>query len=257
MIEKHLYALGFSAEEVRLYLDLWQQGPAAAGRIAQRCGIRRSSLYGVLDRLVQKGIVRCEEPGGVRRYHAEPPGVFQEMFARRQRHLAEAQESFHELLPKLYKKSRSDVSTPRLTLYQGKAQLQNILGDMLLYHDIETWSLWPVSLMTEILSPESSAQHSPHQTSPLYQGDLARKICDRSQQKSLAWRRTWIFARNTRGARFSGFYDGLLDLWSPSGRSFFRAGMFWLRSRKSGIREHDASAAYGYLGSKPSPRCFP
>lgn len=161
MIEQQLHILGFAEEEIRLYLHLWQNGPTTAGRIAQRSGITRTSLYGMLDRLVQKGVVRCEEPGGsVRRFHAEPPGVFQDMFTRRRQEMADAQEQFHELLPKLYQKARADVLTPRLTLYQGKAQLQNILSDMLLYQDIETYSLWPISLMVEILGADYFRHHN-------------------------------------------------------------------------------------------------
>ena len=160
MIEHTLEALGFGAEEVRLYLHLWQKGPATAGRIAQRCGLRRSSLYGMLDRLVAKGVVTCEEPGGVRRFHAVAPGVFQDMFARRQQELAEAQTQFHQLLPRLYQATKPGGAEPRLTLYRGKDQLQNVIGDMLLYDTIETFAFWPIRTMVEILGSDYFRQHN-------------------------------------------------------------------------------------------------
>lgn len=161
MIEKLLHTLSFSADEARLYLALWQSGAATAGRIAQRLGLPRSSLYGLLDRLVQKGIVRWEDTGGgVRRYHAEPPKVLDTIFQRRKQELEEARNDFQRLLPQLSKQSRTDFSAPRMTVYQGKAQLENILSDIFLYQDIETYSLWPMRLMMDVLGADYFRHHN-------------------------------------------------------------------------------------------------
>ncbi len=161
MIEKLLHTLGFSADEARLYLALWQSGPTAVGRIAQRLGMPRSSLYGLLDRLVQKGIVSWEDTGGgVRRYHAEPPKALEAIFQRRRQELEDAQKDFQRLLPQLSKQSRGDFSAPRMTVYQGKAQLKNILSDIFLYQDIETYSLWPIKLMMDVLGADYFRHHN-------------------------------------------------------------------------------------------------
>ncbi len=161
MIEELLQTLGFSEDEARLYLALWESGPMTAGRIAQKHGVARSSLYGVLDRLVQKGIVKWEEGGGsVRRYHAEQPGAIKDIFSKRRQELEVAQNRFNDLLPQLYQKSKSDAAAPRLTVYQGKMQLQNILSDMFTYRDVETLSLWPIKKMVEILGADFFRQHN-------------------------------------------------------------------------------------------------
>ena len=160
MLESTLQSLGFTADEVRLYLHLWQNGASIAGRMAQRCGVTRSSLYGMLDRLIAKGVVRCEETGRVRRFHAVSPHVFQDMFAVRQHELTEAQAHFHQMLPQVLQTAKTKGTEPRLTLYRGKNELQNVISDMLLDKNIETYSFWPIQLMVEALGDDYFRQHN-------------------------------------------------------------------------------------------------
>jgi sugar-specific transcriptional regulator TrmB len=66
-----LEAIGFTALEARIYVELLHGGPLTGYRIAQLVGKATANAYKALDALTQRGIVYCED-GATRFYRAVP-----------------------------------------------------------------------------------------------------------------------------------------------------------------------------------------
>jgi sugar-specific transcriptional regulator TrmB len=65
-----LNSIGFSDNESKIYLDLLESGKSTAGEISRRTKIHRSTVYGILDLLVGKGIVK-------KLFNTEKVGLFE------------------------------------------------------------------------------------------------------------------------------------------------------------------------------------
>ena len=65
--------LGFSQREAEVYLMLLRIGPSPASSLAQRVGMKRVTVYSVLDSLLARGLVTFEQEGGYRKYIPHDP----------------------------------------------------------------------------------------------------------------------------------------------------------------------------------------
>ncbi len=159
-LESLLSLMGVTREESRVYLRLASTGPTSVGALARGVGKPRSTLYSLLRRLSEQGLVTESIKRGVVAFHAEEPDRLLQLFQERIEALEKGREELKEILPKL-RRSRKHVSiTPRLTLHEGKEGLKNVLRDMLLYHDLQTCALWPIRQMIKVLSAEFFELHN-------------------------------------------------------------------------------------------------
>lgn len=160
MIEKTLSALGFESSEAKVYLTLLKSGSMTVGNLAKRMGIPRTTLYGFLSRLSDRGLTSQSLRKGIKVYSAESPDKILLLFQQKQAQLDGAQKDFQGLLPKLKEQRRAVLSAPRFQMYEGEEGLKNVLKDMLLYSDIESCAFWPIKQMMAILSPDFFQYHN-------------------------------------------------------------------------------------------------
>jgi sugar-specific transcriptional regulator TrmB len=146
--------LGLGKNELQLYLELSERGPATAGRLSQKLSIPRSSLYGFLAALEQRGLVARGEKGPVTRWHAESPDRIGLLLDRELNSFEKAKSEFLRALPALQEKRMADVLAPRFRFAEGPEGVRGVLLDMLLYRDLETEAFWPIREMVEILGEE-------------------------------------------------------------------------------------------------------
>jgi sugar-specific transcriptional regulator TrmB len=76
-------SLGVSEYEGKVYAALVSAHPATAYEAAKEAGVPTSKVYEVLDRLEARGMVRCWDEGGRKRYLPQPPDEFVESTRRR------------------------------------------------------------------------------------------------------------------------------------------------------------------------------
>ena len=72
-VEKVLENLGFSPNEIKVYLTLNSHGSTKAGKIAKLAHIDRSSCYNALKLLLEKGMVSHVSIGKVKWFQATWP----------------------------------------------------------------------------------------------------------------------------------------------------------------------------------------
>ena len=80
-----LEGIGLTKSEVKVYLALLDMGASSTGPIVMRSGTADSKIYGVLEKLSQKGLVGSFLKGGVRHYKAASPNMIREYLEEKKR----------------------------------------------------------------------------------------------------------------------------------------------------------------------------
>ena len=132
MIEHYFETLGFNDKQTKVYLSLAETGKATASFISKRCDIPRSTVYALLDSLVEKGVVSLEHSSGTTYYVVNDTESFTRMLEREEEELKSkftlASDLAQQLIP--YLKS-SHHSVPKLQYFEGKRNIDNMLFQFL------------------------------------------------------------------------------------------------------------------------------
>ncbi len=155
-----LASLGISPEESRIYLYLLDSKEVSASAVARSLGIPRPSIYGLLKKLSEKGLMKESQRNGIKVFSAEQPEKINLLFEKQKELLVSNQDAYKKLLPELQKKETIRFNNPKLQLFEGTEGLKKILNDMLLYRNKETQAFWPIKKMVEVLGPDFFRYHN-------------------------------------------------------------------------------------------------
>ncbi len=142
----------------RVLLELLENGPQGAGYLAKKLSLPRPSIYDALHTLEERGLVVSQEENGKSVFSANHPDRIAEIIDTSREKLETAKEEFSTLVPKLLKSPR--ITEPKIQMFTGKEGCQQVMRDILWYEDIETYTLWPVEKMLDVLTPEFMEWHN-------------------------------------------------------------------------------------------------
>lgn len=139
--------LGFSKNEVMVYLHLAEHGNCSAQALARALHLPRSTIYSVLESLERQRLVRLKKTARATSFVAADPRVLVDLMTQQESELKEkkalAESIAAELLPLL---GRRSYELPKLEFVEGHAKLETFLYDNLgrwrdsiLRHDKSTW----------------------------------------------------------------------------------------------------------------------
>ncbi|HYF05090.1 MAG TPA: helix-turn-helix domain-containing protein [Patescibacteria group bacterium] len=154
MLFEQLKILGFDEGDVAIYVKLLETGSTTVGKLSQKLGQPRSSLYVSLARLNQQGLVTESLKMGVKVFTAEKPEKINLLYEQKILELQNAQSLYKKILPDLLSKQPTRTVKPRLQLFEGKEGLKQILKDMLLYYNLDSFAYWPIKSMVEVLGKD-------------------------------------------------------------------------------------------------------
>lgn len=120
MIEQVLTLNGFTDKEAKIYLAALEMGEATIGGIATRTRLKRSTVYSLVEELLNRGILSIQKRRGVKRISALPPQVLIERF----RHAMGLAEN---ALPALLDMAYSSPLKPRVRFYEGVEGIKEVL----------------------------------------------------------------------------------------------------------------------------------
>lgn len=123
-IEKTLERLGFSENEVRIYIAALESGLASAQDIAKKAALKRTTAYSVLEYLVNKGVVGKSLIRGKTRFLAEPPEKLLSI-------VNDLRSSIEKALPELDALYNKNQAKPKITFYEGDKAVQMVYDDTL------------------------------------------------------------------------------------------------------------------------------
>lgn len=150
MLEELLASIGLNAQEVKVYIHMLESGPITAGKLAKKIAVPRASVYDMLQKLHDKGVVKRSLKAGIRSFTAEPPEKITQLFQSKITLLEQKKKQFETLVPELHNKLSPDLLNPQFQIYEGIEGVQSALKDLLLYYDTETLSFWPMKSMLNI-----------------------------------------------------------------------------------------------------------
>ena len=160
MLEKILSALDLGVEERKIYRHLLNEGETTAGELARKIGMARPTLYDLLRKMRDKGVVGQSMRHGVRSYEAEAPYKLNHMLDTKIKTLQEQQTQFQNLLPLLEARRNKQFLAPRYHFFDGVDGLKNVIMDMLLYRDLTTYAFWSIKAAMTLLTPDFFCFHN-------------------------------------------------------------------------------------------------
>ena len=102
--------LGFTPKEVEIYTSLLELGEASYTDLAKKTGIKRTSLYAMVSKLQERGVVQ---------YHVDTrtlsPILPDEFFSNLQSHVLQ----FHKLIPQLKALGKQNRAISKVKFYSG------------------------------------------------------------------------------------------------------------------------------------------
>jgi sugar-specific transcriptional regulator TrmB len=122
-IPKVLEKLGFSPNEIKVYLTLNDHGSTKAGRIAKLAHIDRSSGYNALKTLVDKGLVSYVLIGKVKWFQSTGPRRLLE-------YLREQEEDVKEIIPALSERHKAAKIEGQVRMFKGIKGVKSIFLDI-------------------------------------------------------------------------------------------------------------------------------
>lgn len=138
--------------EKDLFEKLFYSGDKTASEIAKLANISRPSVYDFLERLMEVGLIRETLKTGIKSFSVETPEKIQLLIEEKEKSVTDAKDAL-QIFEKDYKNIQASQK-PKLLMYEGKSELQQMMKDLLLYRDITVCAYWPVKKMTEHLGSD-------------------------------------------------------------------------------------------------------
>ncbi|MFP4424385.1 MAG: TrmB family transcriptional regulator [Candidatus Woesearchaeota archaeon] len=123
-IRDTLRRIGFSSNEIHVYLKLLERGSSRAGKLAKLLRVDRSSCYNALQTLASKGMASYVTIGKVRYFQPSPPERIIEF-------LKEQQDDCRQILPGLKDIEKRQVKEGQVQLYKGIRGIKALFSDIL------------------------------------------------------------------------------------------------------------------------------
>jgi len=125
-LEKQLEQLGFHEKEAKVYLACLQLGQNTAYHIAQKCGLKRATVYFTLNLLVERGLVSIWKTKKATLFRAANP---KKLFTQIKR----KEEALTEIFPLLQSIYNFDEDKPNIQVFEGQAGVRQIYSEIIDY----------------------------------------------------------------------------------------------------------------------------
>lgn len=142
--------------EIELYEKLFYGGMMSASELAKQANISRTSVYDLLERLIKAGLVAESLKSGMKMFLVQPPEKINLLLEEKEKAIVSAKDKIEDL-KKDYDNNHKLIK-PRLQIFEGRDELQQMMKDMLLYHDITVRAFWPLKNMIILLGPKFYAK---------------------------------------------------------------------------------------------------
>ncbi|MDQ5954335.1 MAG: HTH-type transcriptional regulator, sugar sensing transcriptional regulator [Patescibacteria group bacterium] len=116
--------IGLQEDEANVYLASLSLGPTSVLKISKRSGIKRTTVYGIIEDLKQKGLMQIELKGLKQFYVAENPEKLEAVLERRKN-------EFQDKLPEFMALYKLKGGESTIKYYTGQEAMRNIYMETL------------------------------------------------------------------------------------------------------------------------------
>lgn len=134
--------LGLSDKEAAVYVAVLELGESTVNPIAQRSGIKRTSIYYFIDHLVELGLIEVAVIRNRKHFTARSPEY---LSALQERRLKEVQDA----IPQFMSLFNTSTNKPKISYYEGPEQVRQIMLEELRHKIVR--SIWPMKEVTEMI----------------------------------------------------------------------------------------------------------
>lgn len=130
-MKKELISIGLTEGEASVYLALLKLGEGTNSPIARHSGLQSSSVYYILNSLIEKGFVSYISRGSRKVFRAINPETIPEILKEREKELKEQKNMIKKIIPRL-KGIRSEIKDKTTAeVYEGVAGFRMIFREIL------------------------------------------------------------------------------------------------------------------------------
>lgn len=123
--------LGLTKGEIKVFLALNKLGEATIGPIGKESTVSKSKLYGVLDKLIEKGLVGYVLKEGTKHFVSNDPHMILDYIAKKEDELQNTKSKVEELLPRLMIERASHSDKRIAEIYEGYRGIKAIREELL------------------------------------------------------------------------------------------------------------------------------
>jgi len=123
-LNKILEELGLTAKEAKIYLTVLEAGEITLSQIAREVKMPRTSCYGLMETLAEKGFITFMVRQKKKYYVAENP-------ERLLKHLEEKESLLKESLPRFKALYNVSGAKPKIRFYEGSSGIRQILQEII------------------------------------------------------------------------------------------------------------------------------
>lgn len=130
MLEKNLEKLGLDEKEARVYLALLELGEGNIHQIAKKSGVKRTTVYDIVESLKEKGLLSSVIHRKKTLYSAEDPRKLEDT-------LEEKKHILRRILPELLSIANMLDKKPKIRFYEGIEGIKDVYKDAFNYPEQE------------------------------------------------------------------------------------------------------------------------
>jgi sugar-specific transcriptional regulator TrmB len=151
MLEKYLEEIGLSDKEAVLYLALLGFDSATPSELSEKTGIKRTTIYVVLESLEKKGLVSEVPKGKISSFQAEPPERLETYVEKKKLQLEETASKLEEFIPRIKGLQRESGEKPVVKFYDGKEGILSMVEEFYAgaQHDEKAYLVYPRHILDE------------------------------------------------------------------------------------------------------------
>jgi sugar-specific transcriptional regulator TrmB len=119
-----LKELGLDDNEIRIYLACLKQQGLNVKQIAEQTGLIRTTVYGVIKSLMQKGLISKIDKANIMIFHSTSPKELLNI-------LEQKRINIESIIPKLEKYQNIILPTYRMEMFEGMAGIKALTNDII------------------------------------------------------------------------------------------------------------------------------
>lgn len=126
-----LQKLGLSKSEIKVYLALLPEGSATAGELTKNCGLYRTNIYDIIEKLKEKGLATSITKNNKKYYSASKPEKLKILLDNKQEELQTLNKELKNTLKDLSKKFNQQEEKYNVKVFTGKNGVKIVMGEVL------------------------------------------------------------------------------------------------------------------------------
>lgn len=126
-----LKEVGLREKEAKVYLTLLKLGSATSGELIKKLGYYSKTIYQILDKLMDKGLVSYVIKANIKYFEAVDPEKFVDILKEQEAQIKAKEQKVKKLIPELKAMRKLARAPQEANIYVGKGGLKSIFEDQL------------------------------------------------------------------------------------------------------------------------------